>query len=92
MPFVLRFVAPAGQTTNMTPAEGAYLESFNPEAYDGRGVAEWTTDAARAARFPTREAAVRAWHGVPNCRPVRPDGRPNKPLTAYSLAVEPVDA
>ena len=88
MDYGMRFVAPAGTITGPMPPAGAWLESYNPEAGNGRGLAMWTSDPEKAARFPSKEAAFKAWQGSPRCKPVRPDGRPNKPLTAYSVSIE----
>jgi hypothetical protein len=78
--------------TNPPPPTGAWLESYDPSAANGRGVVAWTTDAAKAARFPSPQAAFRAWRSSPRCHPTRPDGKPNRPLTAYTVAIEPLPA
>jgi hypothetical protein len=65
---------------------GAYLASYSPEGDDGRGVAEWTRDLAKAMTFATAEAAKACYSAVPYNRPLRPDGRPNQPLTSFSVA------
>lgn len=92
MKYALRYEAPAGLIeTGYLPPVGAWLESYDPEAFDGRGHVKWTTDPQKAARFPSQEAAWRAWHGSPRCKPVRADGRPNKPLTAYTMSIVPME-
>ena len=67
---------------------GWYLASYAPEAADGRGHAEWTPDPARAMTFRDRSAAFECWQAVPRSRPVRPDGKPNRPLTVFSIKIE----
>lgn len=66
---------------------GAYLRSYNPEAYRGRGFAEWTTELSEAKRYESAADAFTEWTRVPKGRPRREDGKPNKPLTAYSIEV-----
>jgi hypothetical protein len=68
---------------------GAYLVRYDPEAHDGRGDVEWSPDPARAQRFPDVRTALEALRAVPRCRPRRPDGKPNRPLMAFTIAVEP---
>jgi len=71
---------------------GDYLASYDPEARDGRGSGTWTPDKARALLFEDEKAAMAFYNQVPRNRPVRPDGKPNRPLTAYTVAFEPVGA
>lgn len=65
--------------------KGQYLKSYNVEGNDGHGDIVFTCKLSEALYFPTAEAAFVAWHAVPACRPLRPDGRPNKPLTAVTV-------
>jgi hypothetical protein len=64
---------------------GLYLRSYDPEGHDGRGDADWTADLAQAKVFASPMEAFEEWRRVPNVLPVRPDGQPNRPLTAYSV-------
>jgi hypothetical protein len=72
------------------PHAGQYLESFDHEVFNGEGYGEFTPDPAKAKRFPDFAAAVLFWRRPSKVRPRRPDGEPNRPLTA--LTVEIVDA
>ncbi len=75
--------------------DGQYLQSYDPHAhwadgsYDG-GIIETTADASKAARYPDAGAALAAWKAGPDCRchGMRMDGRPNRPLTAFTVSVE----
>lgn len=67
------------------PPDGAYLESFDPEYYTGIGVAEWTTDPARAMRFETLGEAIELYKRQSVERPLRDDMEPNRPMTAYTV-------
>lgn len=69
--------------------EGSLLASYDPEAHAGQGEAFWTRDPSLAHVFPTAAAAWECWRQVPKARPVREDGRPNRPLTAFTIEVRP---
>jgi hypothetical protein len=71
-------------------AAGQYLLSYDPEAAGGFGVWAWTADPALAMVFPGAPAAFRCWRAVPANHPVRQsDGKPNRPLTAFSVTFVP---
>jgi hypothetical protein len=89
MSFVIRVSGMRGQTIAPSPAEAdGWVKSFDPEAYEGRGIAELTSDVAEAKRFSSMEEAYAFWRLVPEARPIRDDGRPNRPLTAFSVSIE----
>lgn len=69
---------------------GPYLEWFNVDAYGGRGADSWTHDLAEAMRFPSFEAAMECWRKQSTVVPLRDDGKPNRPLTAYNVIIEKV--
>jgi len=91
--YLLRCVGLLGRTVRPTTGTdramviGQYLKSYDPEAHKGRGTAEWTADPDQAIHFSSAEEAFACWHQVPASRPVRKDGRPNKPLTAFSVEI-----
>ncbi len=64
---------------------GWYLVSYNADGNDGWGEAVWTDDLAEAIEFATASEACACWTEQSRLRPVRPDGQPNRPLTAFSL-------
>jgi hypothetical protein len=64
---------------------GLFLRTYDPEAAGGRGAATFTSDVDEAMAFDTLEAAVQCWQTVPESRPLREDGRPNRPLTAMTM-------
>lgn len=103
MSFVLRQIRPPGKSARADEAtlealalaadrviKGDYLEWSNPNARHGRGDEKWTSDLKRAKRFPTFEAALECWKAQSTLVPFRPDGKPNRPMTAYSVTVEEV--
>ena len=61
---------------------GQYLESFDPDANGGRGCATWTPDLSKAMRFADVREAHEMWKRQSSVLPPRPDGKPNRPLTA----------
>jgi hypothetical protein len=80
-----------GRPTDGSGPAGEYLEAYDPEAFDGRGDATFTPDLARAKRFAT---AAEAWAELgrrPVVRPVRGDGKPNRPLTTYTMQILAVE-
>lgn len=70
------------------PPPGAWLVFYNPNAHDGRGVAHWSLHARDALRFDTPTRALDFWRQVSDVKPVRGDGEPNRPLTAFTVMVE----
>lgn len=88
--YVIRCIGLAGRalTINGVPApKGQFLESYDAEARRGMGFAEWTKDLGQAMVFVTSHAALKCWTQVPEARPTRADGKPNKPLTAFTVEV-----
>jgi hypothetical protein len=73
------------------PHRGQFLKSFDHEAHNGQGFGEFTKSLARAKRFDSSEQAFTFWKQQSVCHPLRPDGAPNRPLTALSIFLEPVD-
>jgi hypothetical protein len=87
MSYGIRIVQREGTLTlNVDPPpDGAWLQSYDPEAHFGLGEASWTMDPAKAMLFVTPTAALDCWNQVPMTRPTRPDGKPNRPITAYTV-------
>lgn len=67
---------------------GKYLEWSDPDARDGLGAERWTDDVGKALKFESFIAAHNCWTAQSTVRPLRPDGKPNKPMTAYSVSIE----
>jgi hypothetical protein len=81
MALVMRLLGNADGSPN--PCNGLYLAGFNPEANDGIGALFFTMEPNLAFHFANMAEAFKLYHAVPKCRPVRPDGKPHKPLTGY---------
>lgn len=71
---------------------GQYLESFDHEADGGCGYGTFTFDKNKAMKFDNFTLAVEFWRKVPDCMPLRPDGRPNRPLTCTTWDFERFDS
>jgi hypothetical protein len=74
-----------------TIVKGDYLEWSDPDARDGRGDDRWTTDLAKAKKFATFMDAMECWKAQSTVVPFRPDGKPNRPMTAYSVTPEKIE-
>lgn len=64
---------------------GCYLADYDPEGNDGHGVASWTPDRDKALTFASGAEATACYRAIPHSRPLRTDGRPNQPLTMFTL-------
>ena len=68
-----------GQPTGF---DGQYLKAFDFEAHDGQGLIDMTPDIQQAIQFADLAEAMIFCRRSPQCRPLRDDGRPNRPLTS----------
>lgn len=84
MPVVMRL---CGSPRGATEFDGQFLQDFDFEAHDGQGEILLTNDLEKAKRFDDAVAALRFRNTIPKCRPRRPDGHPNRPLTATNWQV-----
>jgi hypothetical protein len=73
-----------------TPFDGKYIKSFDPDAHDGRGAVTATAEPTDALQFASTIEALALWKQPSKVHPLRSDGKPNRPLTAYSVELEPV--
>lgn len=102
--YVIRQISPPGKsavanknsTVELTLAMiqgstkfGKYLEWSDPNAKNGMGDDGWTDDIEKAKKFATQTEAAECWQAVSLVRPMRSDGKPNRPLTAYNVCIEP---
>ena len=81
---VLQLVAVAGVPTMHV---GRYVRQFDPDGHDGRGDLVTTADIHEALTFPSAAEAMMFWQSQSKVRPLRADGKPNRPLTAFTVAV-----
>jgi hypothetical protein len=71
--------------TVLVPESGRYLCQFDVAGHDGRSWIPTTDDITQAALFPTVVEALEFWRTKSLKRALRPDGQPNRPLTAYTV-------
>jgi len=67
-----------------------YVEDYDLDYMGGMGQVKFTADPAQARSWPHAVAAFEAWRQVSPTMPTRPDGRPNRPLTAFTITPEEV--
>jgi hypothetical protein len=95
MSHVIRYAGLSGTSTTGEPcAVGDYLVSYDPDGgppdSPSTGISEWSPDPSLAMRFETAAAAMNCYRLTSTRKPTRPDGRPNRPLTACSVSIEPL--
>ena len=67
-----------------------YLQKFDVEAHDSRlrpyptGCVTFTKAPEMAMKFISVPAALEYYRQTSKLKPTRPDGKPNRPLTAYT--------
>lgn len=90
MKYVIKIEGLMGQTITPNPYDptGSFVKSFDPDGNDGMGDLVLTEDVTKALQFDDAGAAFLLYQAQSKIRPLRPDGRPNKPLTAYTVSVE----
>lgn len=91
MTYVMRLVAGPGIGEGETEV---WLSEYDPDAHaPGRpfptGEVGGTGDPAAAMKFETPSEAWELWRQPSSAVPTRPDGKPNRPLSAFTIAVEP---
>lgn len=67
--------------------DGRFMEDAQHHTTDGRGMVGFTDDPKIARQFGTPAEAKQFWMTQSNTLPLRPDGKPNRPLMAYDLKV-----
>jgi hypothetical protein len=75
-----------------TPFEvGHYVKVYQANGNYGRGFLETTDDLDKAIHFADAHAALECWRAISTTHPKRPDGKPNRPLTAFSVELIKLD-
>jgi len=69
-------------------ALGEYICDCDVDALGGFGLITFTHDRNNAKRFKDQAAAFEFWRRQSRVKPLRPDGKPNRPLTAYNVTFE----
>jgi hypothetical protein len=84
--YVIRCRGIAGRN-DPDPIVGQYLKDNDFEHDEGRGRAAFTPNLKDAMTFPDKAAAMAYYFTASKTVPRRPDGRPNRPLTAYMIEI-----
>ena len=72
------------------PFAGQYLEWFDPDILDDtQDMATFVVDPAEAKLFASALEALEEWKRIRTRDPWRVDGKPNRPLTALTVSIEP---
>jgi hypothetical protein len=82
---ILRIIALA--IGGPTPLDGKYVVAYDPSGQLVSGLVV-TDDPALAFRAPAA-TLLELWRSVDPLHPTRPDGQPNRPLTAFSVQTMP---
>jgi hypothetical protein len=88
MSYIIRAIAFANGAP--CPHAGEWLQAFDHDAHGEQGHGVFTDDISKARRFATQGEALAFWHQQSTVKPIRPDGRPNKPLTALTALFEQI--
>lgn len=89
MSVIIRIEWLGGHVGSASIHTGQYVVSFDPDAYDGRGYLVTTKDKRKALRFDSPSAAMTFYQRQSTVHPLRKsDGRPNRPLTAFTVTLE----
>ena len=67
--------------------EGRYVSRYNPDAHDGLGQVWTVADPRDAKQFATPQEAYLFLKQTSSVKPKREDGRPNRPITAFTVTV-----
>jgi hypothetical protein len=69
---------------------GCYLQNFWPELDDGAAHVQVTPDVKHAKLFDSAGDAAEFWKTQSKVVPLRPDGLPNRPLTAFTVEISSI--
>jgi hypothetical protein len=62
-----------------------YLLGFWPDRHGGRGEIKFTDDLDAARKFASFQDVMECWKTQSKVAPLRDDGLPNRPLTAFTI-------
>jgi hypothetical protein len=67
-----------------------YVKEYDPDGNNGQGEVTFTHNILRAKWYAAPEEALAEWQQQSKVKPLREDGKPNRPLSAFTMTVEPV--
>lgn len=91
MTHVLKVLGLVGHQVSGQEAATGYVVSSDVDAHNGLGELVVSDDIGKAMKFPNSYAAMAYWSRQSVLQPLRPDGKPNRPLTAYTTEVVEVE-
>lgn len=87
MSAIIQIVA---RVDGLVPDRPTYVQSVDHSKPPADSVV-LTAELMDAHRFADKGAAFEAWRGINQRVPTRKDGKPNRPLTAYTVEIVDVD-
>ncbi len=72
------------------PRTGQYIKFFDVARHNGKDPFPMTDDVTQAAQWDDASTALAFWKTQSIVRPFRPDGKPNRPLTALSVELHKI--
>lgn len=72
-----------------TEHDGRYVVSWNPHTRVDKLDIVTTNGPSEARLWTNNRDCFAEWKTISNVQPKRPDGKPNRPLTAMSIQIEP---
>ena len=87
MTHLIRFVDDDTHTWD----EPAWLRALDVDAFAGLGHVTITHDRRKAMRFANVGEAWECWRRQSALVPLRPDGKPNRPLTAFTVTFDEIE-
>ena len=93
MTYVIKLVEVVGSYTHGDPeaVRGSYVKSFDPDAHNGGGLVTWAKDLSDAKRFQKLGDAMEFYRQQSTVRPLRSDGKPNRPMTVFTVTFIPTE-
>ena len=77
----------------VTSESGKYISAYDPATpNDGFGKLELTSKITEAKKFQGFGEALNFWKQQSTTKPLRYDGKPNKPLSKYTVDIFDADA
>jgi hypothetical protein len=69
-------------------ADGQYVKSYTPDGHEGAGDLVLTRHRGQAKHYASKGAAMEERKRVSATHPTRSDGRPNRPMSAFTVSIE----
>ena len=68
-----------------------WIRDFDVDALEGRGSTRFARNPEDALQFDTFFDALKAYRTQSTVTPLRDDGQPNRPLTAYTVEIKEIE-